>query len=84
MKIKVIKNKKISDFQSWAIWKCEPSKFDWEYTQEEHCFIIEGEVTVKGTENTVNIQSGDYVIFPKELKCNWEVHRSIKKYYTFK
>ena len=46
MKIKVIKNKKLSDFQSWPIWKCEPSKFDWEYTQEEHCFIIEGEVKV--------------------------------------
>ena len=70
--------------KSWPIWECEPSKFDWEYTEEEHCFIIEGNVTVKGTENTVNIKSGDYVIFPKGLKCNWEVHESIKKYYTFK
>ena len=84
MKIKVIKNKKLSDFQSWSIWRCEPSKFDWEYDQEEHCYVIEGHVTVIGKENTVEIKSGDYVVFPKGLQCNWEVHKTIKKYYTFK
>ena len=84
MEIKVIKNKNIIDFNSWPIWECEPSKFDWEYAEEEHCFIIEGDVTVIGTKNTVNIQKGDYVVFPKGLKCNWEVHSSIKKFYTFK
>ena len=84
MKIQVIKNKKQSDFQSWPIWECEPSKFDWTYSDEEHCFVIEGSVTVIGPENTVEINSGDYVIFPKGLSCVWEVHESIKKHYTFK
>ena len=84
MKIEVIKNKTISDFQSWPIWECEPSTFNWEYDQEEHCFVIKGHVTVIGPENTVEIKSGDYVIFPKGLQCVWEIHKSIKKHYTFK
>ena len=84
MKIKVIKNKDKNKFVSWNIWKCKVSKFDWEYNQEEHCYIIEGRVIVIGPQNTVNIKLGDYVIFPKGLKCVWEVHQLISKHYTFK
>ena len=84
MKIEVIKNRNSSDFESWPIWTCEPSKFDWSYNEEEHCFIIKGRVTVIGSDNTVEIEAGDYVIFPKGLKCIWKVHESIKKYYIFK
>ena len=84
MKIKVIKNKNISDFKNWPIWTCETSKFDWEYEQEEHCFIIEGNVTITSKEHNIEINPGDYVIFSKGLKCFWEVLKSIKKYYTFK
>ena len=84
MKINVIKNKNIKDFNSWPIWSCEVSEFDWEYNQEEHCIIIEGEITVIGPENTVKISEGDYVIFPKGLKCKWKVYKPVKKFYTFK
>ena len=84
MKIIILKNKKIDDYKSWPIWECGINKFDWEYTQEEHCYIIKGEVTVEVVENTVTISPGDYVIFPKGLQCSWDVHKPIKKYYTFK
>ena len=80
----VIKNKKINDYKSWSIWTCEPSSFNWEYEQEEHCFIIEGNVVVEGLTNKVNILAGDYVIFPQGLKCSWNVSKTIKKYYTYK
>ena len=83
MQIIIIKNKNLSDYVAWPVWECEPSKFDWKYDQEEHCFIIEGKVTVAGELSTVEIQSGDYVIFPKGLKCVWEVHEKIKKHYSF-
>ncbi len=83
MKIQVIKNKNLEDYKSWSIWECEPSKFDWEYDQEEHCYVLEGEVRVIGPENTVDINPGDYVIFPKGLQCVWEVKKSIKKHYSF-
>ena len=84
MNIKIIKNKNIEDYTEWPIWKCPLSKFDWEYKEEEHCFIIEGDVIVTTSNETVHITIGDYVIFKKGLKCNWEVKKSIKKYYTFK
>ena len=80
MAIKILKNKNISEYKSWAIWACEPSTFDWSYEQEEHCFIINGSVTVTTPNNTVKIEKGDYVIFPKGLQCVWKVHKSIKKY----
>jgi len=84
MKIKIIKNKNLSNFKSWPIWSCEPSTFDWEYEQEEHCYIIEGRVTVIGPKDKISIEPGDYVIFPKGLKCVWEVHQLISKHYIFK
>ena len=84
MKIQIFKNKNLSDFKSWPIWECQPSRFNWEYSEEEHCYIIEGDVTVIENGNIVHIKKGDYVIFPKGLKCNWEVHKAIKKYYIFK
>ena len=84
MKIIIIKNKNISNYNSWPVWECEPSKFNWEYEQEEHCFIIEGRATITGGGSTVKISKGDYVIFPKGLSCSWKIDSTIKKYYTFK
>tara|TARA_Y100001970_G_scaffold259668_1_gene340922 strand:+ start:1987 stop:2241 length:255 start_codon:yes stop_codon:yes gene_type:complete len=84
MKIKIIKNKNQSDYNHWSIWKCSPSRFDWQYDQEEHCFIIKGNVIVNTDTESVHIESGDYVIFPKGLKCYWDVKESIEKYYKFK
>ena len=83
MKIQIIKNKNLDAYRSWPIWGCDPSEFSWEYDQEEHCYVLEGEVTVEGSENTVDIIPGDYVIFPKGLKCVWRVNKAIKKHYAF-
>ena len=83
-KIIIFKNRSLSDYKSWPIWECDPSKFDWEYSKEEHCFVIEGNVTVTDESNTVEIERGDYVVFPKNLKCTWLIHKTIKKHYSFK
>ena len=84
MKIEIFKNYNLSDYKLWPIWSCEPSQFNWEYEKEEHCFIISGLATVQNSHDTVIIESGDYVIFPKGLKCVWKVSKSIKKHYIFK
>ena len=78
MKIKIIKNTDIKDFQNWSIWTCPPSTFDWRYETEEHCYIVEGEVTVQNYGNTVDIVAGDYVIFPKGLDCLKEISVAAK------
>ena len=55
-----------SECRAWPIWKCEPSTFDWSYTEKETCLLIEGQVTVTDTNDSVSFGPGDLVIFPDE------------------
>ena len=68
---------------SWPIWSCEISEFDWEYGEQESCFLLEGEVEVVSHWQTVKFETGDFVQFPKGLKCRWIVKQAVKKYYQF-
>ena len=63
-----IKNKGIL---SWPIWSCNISEFDWEYDQQESCLVLEGEVVVASDNEAVKFGVGDFVVFPKGLKCRW-------------
>ena len=72
------------NLKSWGIWEKEPSEFDWAYTNEEHCYIIEGRAEVKSDEGTMTIEKGDYVVFPVGMKCRWKVTQAIRKYYDFR
>ena len=83
MSIKVDKTRKLSEFQSWDIWSSKPNHFDHYYTQEEHCYIIEGEATIETDTQTLTVEPGDYVIFPKALKSRWLVHQFLRKHYSF-
>ena len=71
----------IEGITSWSIWSCEISEFDWEYNQNEACYLIEGKVKVTTDEETVKFGKGDFVKFPKGLKCRWFVKQSVKKHY---
>ena len=68
---------------SWPIWSCDVSEFDWEYDQKESCLLLEGKVEVKSECETVRFSTGDFVVFPKGLKCHWKVTSPVKKHYTF-
>ena len=68
----------------WPIWEIEVSNFPWTYESDEHCYILEGRVTVTpDNANSVEIKAGDYVIFPKGMSCTWEIHEPIRKHYQF-
>jgi len=69
--------------QSWPTWRCDPSTFDWIYTEKETCLLIEGRVTVSDGTGSVSFGPGDLVIFPEGLECVWNVHEAVKKYYNF-
>jgi uncharacterized cupin superfamily protein len=76
----------IATCKSWPIWTCEPSKFDWDYTQSETCLVLEGEITVTDRPEgalSVSFGPGDIVVFPVGLKCIWNVKRAVKKHYNF-
>ena len=87
MKIEIIKlsGSKITEKKilQWPIWTCEVSEFDWEYSDEEACLLLEGEVEVSSELETVRFSAGDYVVFPKGLKCRWKVMQPVRKHYSF-
>jgi hypothetical protein len=70
--------------RSWGTWEKEPSEFDWSYTAEEHCYVIQGRAVITHESGAVEISEGNYVVFPAGLKCTWKVTEPIRKYYTFK
>jgi len=76
-------DKEVAACKNWPIWKCQPSTFDWEYTEKETCYIIEGKVTVSDRQGTVSFGPGDLVIFPEGLSCTWKVKEAVVKHYNF-
>jgi uncharacterized protein len=87
MKIKIeeltgeeIRQKNIKE---WPIWQKEISRFDWFYESPEECLLLEGKVTVKSDFETVTFGKGDFVTFPKGLRCVWEITKPVKKHYNF-
>jgi len=71
------------EIRSWPIWACEVSEFDWEYGEQESCMLLEGEVEVVGDNETVKFGAGDFVVFPRGLKCRWKVIKPVRKHYSF-
>ena len=69
--------------KAWPIWKCEPSTFDWLYTDKETCLLLEGKVTVSDDENSVTFGPGDLVVFPQDLECKWNIQEAVTKHYNF-
>ena len=80
--------KKPSDAESkecktWPIWECQPSTFDWAYTEQETCLMLKGKVTVTDGSDSISFGPGDLVIFPNGLECTWQVTEAVKKHYNF-
>ena len=69
--------------KSWPVWEKEKSRFDWQYSGDEECLVLEGEVTVETEEGNFEIKKGDFVTFKNGLKCIWDVKKPIKKHYNF-
>lgn len=69
---------------SWGIWEKEASVFDWEYADNEICYLLEGKVKVVAQSGEVaEFGKGDLVTFPKSMKCVWEIFEDVKKHYKF-
>lgn len=69
--------------KTWPIWKCEQSTFDWQYTEKETCFLLEGKVTVTDDNDSVSFGAGDLVVFPNGLECTWNIQEAVVKHYNF-
>jgi uncharacterized cupin superfamily protein len=70
--------------ESWGEWGCEPSVFDWRYSEKETAYVFEGDVTVKyGDGCEAHIEPNTLCVFPKGLECVWDVKKAIRKAYKF-
>ncbi len=73
----------VKDILEWPIATKEASVFEWYYETQEECLIIEGEVMIDTPEIIYYIRKGDFVIFPKGLKCTWYIKEAVSKHYRF-
>lgn len=70
---------------SWPIWEKKVSRFDWHYDQIEECYLLEGKVVVETADGQrVTFGRGDFVTFPKDLSCVWDIKTDVKKHYNFR
>ncbi|MCK4518984.1 MAG: cupin domain-containing protein [Candidatus Omnitrophica bacterium] len=68
----------------WPVWEKEVSRFDWVYDSAETCYLLEGRVVVEPEgDEAVEFGAGDLVLFPKGLKCVWDIKEAVKKHYNF-
>lgn len=69
--------------EKWPTWTSEVKTFDWEYDSEETCYFLEGRVKVKTPDGETAIEKGDLAVFPKGLRCTWQVLEPVRKVYRF-
>ena len=74
---------RLQETETWSVWECAPSSFDWHYDQKEIAYLFEGKVKVKTADQEVEINKGDLVIFPQGLDCSWQVLERVRKVYLF-
>jgi len=72
-----------AEARSWPVWEHEAGKFDYEYSDKEEFYVVEGNAKVHCDEGTAEFSAGDYVVMPKGLKCTWEINKKIVKHYRF-
>lgn len=80
MSFEEAEEKRITD---WPIWTKEISNFPWHYEQKEECYFLEGKVRVKTEVESIELESGDFVVFPQGLSCSWDVIEPVRKHYRF-
>lgn len=69
--------------ERWGKWECPISRFNWEYSCNERCYILEGEVEIETKGGKTKVKKDDIALFKKGLKCTWDVKSPIKKLYRF-
>ena len=79
-----------STIASWGTWNSEESGGRYavgisrkkEYNINELCYIDKGKFTITPEiGKPIIVKSGDFVLFPKGLKCTWEVQEPVYKHW---
>jgi len=74
----------IREFETWPVWEKEESEFDWEYSDKETCYILQGKAQVLDENGAILVEfgEGDLVVFPPGLRCKWKILENMRKHYN--
>jgi len=74
----------IKEFETWPVWEKEESEFDWEYSDKETCYILQGKAQVLDENGAILVEfgKGDLVVFPPGLRCKWKILENMRKHYN--
>ena len=74
----------IREFETWPVWEKEESEFDWEYSDKETCYILQGKAQVFDGNGAILVEfgKGDLVVFPLGLRCKWKILENMRKHYN--
>jgi uncharacterized cupin superfamily protein len=75
----------VAEAKKWPIWEHAAATFEWFYTEREKCLILQGNVIVRSADGkeSVSFGAGDWVEFPTDLECVWEIKEAVRKHYSF-
>ena len=69
---------------SWSVWEKDISRFNWQYDSVEECYFLKGRVALEMEGGgCVAFGEGDFVTFPRGLKCVWDIKEPVKQHYRF-
>ncbi len=70
-----------TDRTGWAmVWDCTAGKFEWHYTVDELVHVLEGGMTVTGTDGVPRTyKAGDVVFFPAGIVAHWHIENYVRK-----
>jgi uncharacterized protein len=68
---------------SSGVWECTPGKFTWEFVWDEFVHVHAGHVVVTAEDGTtLDLRTGDFAMFPRGLKTQWQVLERVRKTFT--
>ncbi len=74
----------IRSTENWGDWSKEISKFPWQYSDSETCYILEGKACVTDSNGKkICFRKGDMVRFDKGVVCTWNIMSNIRKKFIF-
>ncbi|MFI2811909.1 cupin domain-containing protein [Microbulbifer sp. JSM ZJ756] len=66
-----------------GIWSSDAGKWELTYSEDEYCYIIEGEAAITDSDgHSERVATGDAFCIPAGFRGTWETLGSVKKFYA--
>jgi uncharacterized cupin superfamily protein len=65
-----------------GLWRHGPATFDYVFPGDETFHVLEGRVSIRVGEETVDLGPGDIASFAKGRPSTWTIHEAMKKFFV--